>query len=232
MGKERQLTLDLPHRAALGREDFLVTESNATAVAMIDQWPQWPASAVLLAGPPGCGKSHLTEVWRKRAGASRIASAELDAEGVPQLLAGGAVAVEDAGEGVNERALFHLLNLARQQIGFVLITARTLPAAWGLRLPDLISRLRAVPAVSMGPPDDLLLRGVLVKLFADRQLAVEEAVISYLVARMPRSLEAALSLVEAIDREALTRKAEVTRPFVAQILAGFTSPALFGDGEG
>jgi chromosomal replication initiation ATPase DnaA len=227
-GKGRQLVLALPHRTALGRDDFLVSPANAAAVAMIDQWPDWPSHALLLVGPPGSGKSHLVEVWRQASGAARIAAGDLDEASVPALLAGGGLAIEDApGDALDERALFHLLNLARQQGGRVLITAQQPPGRWGVALPDLLSRLRAAPVAELGAADDALLRGVLVKLFADRQLAVEETVISYLVVRMPRSLDAARHVVAEIDRRALEDKAQISRVLVARVLSELTEPGLF-----
>lgn len=226
--KTRQLVLDLPHRAALGRDDFLVTPSNAAAVAMIDQWPDWPSHAVMLIGPPGSGKSHLVEVWRQVSGAGSVSIGDLDEAAVPGLLASAALAIEDApGTELNERALFHLLNLAHQHGAKVLITSAIHPVGWGIKLPDLVSRLRAAPVAELGAPDDVLLRGVLVKLFADRQLVVDESVISYLLVRMPRSLEAARRLVAEIDRRALEEKSGVTRAFAARVLAQFEAPGLF-----
>lgn len=225
----RQLALALPHRAALAREDFLVSPSNAAAVALIDRWPDWPSHAVLLVGPAGSGKSHLVEVWRQMSGARRVAADSLRQTDVPGLLEAGSLALEDApGERLDEKALFHLMNLAREQGSRLLITAAAHPASWGLALPDLVSRLRAAPVVELGPPDDELLRGVLVKLFADRQLAVDEPLVSFLLTRMPRSLDAARLLVAEIDRRALEEHAEVTRPFVSRVLATFTAPGLFG----
>ena len=129
-GRGRQLVLDLPHRQALGRDDFLVTKSNAAAVALIDHWPDWPTHAALLIGPPGSGKSHLVEVWRQRSNASRVRAADINVEAAPVLLTSSAVAIEDAASSLNERGLFHLLNLARQRNSSLLLTgadaARTL----------------------------------------------------------------------------------------------------------
>ncbi len=228
----RQLALALPHRTALAREDFLVAPSNAAAVALIDRWPDWPSHAILLVGPAGSGKSHLVEVWRQLSGARRIAAGKLRPMDVPTLLDTGALALEDApGQRLDETALFHLMNLAREQGARLLITAATHPASWRVALPDLASRLRAAPVVELGPPDDELLRGVLVKLFADRQLAVDEPLVSFLLTRMPRSLDAARLLVAEIDRRALEERAEVTRTFAARVLASFTAPGLFGEEE-
>lgn len=227
---ERQLVLNLPHRAALAREDFLVSTSNAAAVAMIDGWRDWPSHGAVLVGPPGSGKSHLVEVWRQISGARRGSVAELTEDAVPALLAVGAVAIEDApGAALNERALFHLLNLARQTAGKVLLTSEQPPVNWPVALPDLRSRLRALPSATIGAPDDGLLRGVLVKLFADRQLAVDETVISFLLLRMPRSLQAARQIVAAIDDAALVAKSEITRSFVAKTLSAIAEPGLFAE---
>jgi chromosomal replication initiation ATPase DnaA len=228
--KSKQLIFDLPHRTALGREDFLVTASNQAAVAMVDDWRNWPSHCAVLAGPPGSGKSHLVEVWRQASGAVLTAAGGLTEAAVPDLLATGALAVEDApGAALDERAMFHLLNYARQTGAKVLMTSAVLPAAWDIALPDLKSRLRAAPVTILGAPDDTLLRGVLVKLFADRQLAVEEPVISYLLLRMPRSFEAARQIVAFLDTAALASKSEITRNFAAKALADVLAPSLFDE---
>ncbi len=232
-GEGRQLAFDLPHRPASGRDDFLVTPSNAKAVALIDLWPNWPSNSLILVGPPGSGKSHLAAVWNEMTGAAVASPGEITENAVPRLLQKGALVIEDApGPCLNEPALFHLLNLAREQKAYVLITAQQAPVSWGIVVPDLLSRLRAAPSAQLGAPDDALLRGVLVKLFADRQIVIDEAVVSYLLARMPRELAAARSLVAEIDRRALEERAEVTRNFVARVLGDITSPGLFADEEG
>jgi len=158
---------------------------------------------------------------------------DLREDRVPDLLTRTALVIEDApGEELDQPAFFHVLNLAREQKAYVLITASGAPTGWGISLPDLLSRLRAAPVAQLGPPDDALLRGVLVKLFADRQIGVDEAVVSYLISRMPRELAAARTLVAEIDRRALEERAEVTRNFVAKVLGDIVSPGLFTGEEG
>ena len=178
----RQLVLDLPLRTALGREDFLVTPSNAAAVAMIDRYPDWPSPAMVLVGEPGSGKTHLLEVWRQVSNAPIVDAGEIRSHLPGDLLAQGALAIDNApGSQLDERALFHLLNLARQTNGHILLASTSHPVVWPVTLPDLASRLKALPVAKLEPPDDALLRGVLVKLFADRQLIVEEPVLSYVM---------------------------------------------------
>jgi chromosomal replication initiation ATPase DnaA len=228
--RNAQLVLALPHREAMGRDDFLVTKSNEAAVALMDAWPHWSSNAAVLVGPPGSGKSHLAEVWRQRSGAVIASASALTIDGTPPLVAAGAMAIEDLGRApLPERALFHLLNLARQQDVSVLMTAETAPESWAIELADLRSRLMALPVVAIQAADDELLRGVLVKLFMDRQLALDEGIIAFIMARMPRSLDAARLLVAEVDRRALVAKAEITRPFVAKVLHELTNLDLFGE---
>lgn len=224
----RQMTLDLALRPALSRDDFLVSPANAAAVALVDQWPNWPTYGAIIVGPAGSGKSHLATVWQQVSGASLVAAKDVRVEQVADLLAQHALVIEDVDAGeVNANALFHALNLARQEGGHVLLTASQRPQAWNLSLKDLNSRLSALPVTAIEPPDDALLRGVLVKLFADRQIAVDEALVSFLMARMPRSLDMARRLVQQLDAQALALGVPVTRAFASKVLA-----SMLGEDEG
>jgi chromosomal replication initiation ATPase DnaA len=223
MSAPRQLALALGHTENLTREDFLAGPSNEAALAMIERWPDWPGRVLALAGPAGAGKSHLAAIWAAQAGARFLAARALSETHPPAALATGALVVEDVPEdGLDERALFHLLNLARQEGGWLVFTARVAPTQWRVALPDLASRLRAIPALTLAPPDDALLRAVIVKLFADRQLAVDESLVGYLASRIERSFAAARGVVDLIDREALRRKRPVNRNFAADILRDTT----------
>jgi chromosomal replication initiation ATPase DnaA len=217
----RQLNLALGYTESFDRADFLCGPGNQTALALIDRWPDWPARKIALIGPEGSGKSHLAAIWAKVAAAHVVASHAIEAPSVPQALSGGALAIEDADRGeLNEAALFHLLNLAQEQSAYVLITARQAPASWPVKLPDLASRLRALPVVALEPPDDAFLAAILVKLFADRQLAVDERLIEYLVHRIERSFAAARAAVAELDHEAMRLKRPVNRALAAEILRG------------
>lgn len=216
----RQLSLDLPVRTALGREDFFVSPANRTALAALDGWRDWPEGKLALVGPEGAGKTHLAHVWAAETGAVACAMAALPKADIPALASAPAIVVEDAPRGgaEAETALFHLHNEARARGAALLVTARTPPATWQLGLPDLASRMATLPVARIEAPDDALLTAVLVKLFADRQIAPPPAVLGYLVSRMPRSLAMAGALVEALDRASLEQGRKVSRLLAAEIL--------------
>lgn len=214
----RQLALALGHAANLTRDDFLPGPSNEKTLALIDRWPDWPSRMLAVCGPEGSGKSHLAAIWASQSGARLVSARALTAAMPPEALATGALVLEDCVPGaLDERALFHLLNLVREDDAWLLLTARSAPSLWRVAIPDLESRLRAMPFVSLSMPDEALLRAVLVKLFADRQLAVDEPLIAYLLPRIGRSFAAAREAVETLDREALQRGRQVNRTLAAEL---------------
>ena len=219
-----QLAFDLPHRAALGAEDFLVSDCNAAAVKLVDAWPQWRDQVQLLTGPPASGKTHLVRVWQGRAGAIALDPENLGIEVIDRLPSSMPVAVEDADRaGYDEKSLFHLLNLAREKRLFVLLTSRSSANRWEVGLPDLASRLSAVPVTEIGVPDEALLRTVMLKHFADRQLDIDPKVLEFMAVRIDRSLEAAAAAVEAVDRVALRSGRKISRQLVTETLEGEVS---------
>jgi chromosomal replication initiation ATPase DnaA len=215
-----QLPLAFAHEAASGRDDLLVTRSLEAAVSIVDEWPNWPSPVVVLVGPAGSGKSHLAKIWQQISGAVDIHPTEgsivaREAELSPVLF-------EDADRrSFDDTALFHTINSVRENKKTLLITSRDFPANWEVALPDLRSRLKAVTVVEIGEPDDELLTQVLFKLFSDRQLLLDEKLISYIVTRMERSLDTAQMIVERLDHLALSRGSRINRALAAEVLNEF-----------
>lgn len=217
-----QIPMDLSLPVTHSREDLIESKANEMAISMIDRWPDWPGKVSVLAGPIGAGKTHIASVWAENASASRHLCRELSGQ-IDQLVeeagTGANFLIEDAGSNViDETAMFHFLNAVKQGGGYCLFTSRYWPIEWNVKLADLSSRLKAVQVFELSEPDDMLLRHVMVKLFADRQLTVDEKIIDYCVLRMERSLESAGRLVEAIDAAALSRKSGISKATAAQAL--------------
>lgn len=220
----RQLVLALDHAVSFAREDFLSGPSNAAALTLVDRWPDWPNRVMALTGPEGAGKSHLAAIWAEAAGARVLSGKLLGETDLPAALATGALVLEDLEpKDLDERALFHLLNLAREESAFVLITARTAPNICPVVIRDLASRLRSIPAVALTAPDDALLRSLIVKLAADRQLSVDEPLVNYVANRIERSFAAARAAVAHLDEEAMRQHRPVTRALAAELFRDATA---------
>ncbi len=218
-----QLTLDLSlPPPTYAREDFVVSSGNREALAWLDRWPDWPAPALALSGPSGSGKTHLGRIWAARASATLMEGSDLDGKTVPDLLAlastSPAIVIEHA-DRAPERGLFHLYNLMRERGQYLLLISEAPPAHWHIALPDLASRLRAAPAVTVSSPDDELLGSIILKQLADRQLHAGAGVVQYLVPRMERSADAARRIVAALDRRALAESREIDRRLAIDVLA-------------
>jgi chromosomal replication initiation ATPase DnaA len=226
-GTAEQLPLVFEHGSATGRDDLLVSERLAAAVALIDSWPAWPAPVVVLTGPAGSGKSHLAEIFRQQSGAVDIDPRPgLEA---PAAAAIGPVVFEDADRsGFDEVELFHVINSVKQHGTTLLITSRSFPPSWNVTLADLRSRLKAATVVEIGTPDEELLGQVIMKLFADRQLYIDDRIVSYIVQRMERSFSAAQEVVDRLDKLALARRVKITRALAAEVLGTLE----IADGEG
>jgi chromosomal replication initiation ATPase DnaA len=209
----RQLRLKLKRPASHAREDFVLSPTNADAVRALDAWPDWPGCCLVIVGPEGSGKSHLAREWAQRTGAVPFTGEEAlgPLEGCPVL-------IEDADRGVADEALFHLINMAGQPGGGLLLTARTPPAEWPAALPDLRSRLNGLTVTTLAEPDDALLRGVLEKFFRERNIKPADDIYPYLIRRIERSVPAALAVVRRLDEAADEEQRPVSRALARQLL--------------
>jgi chromosomal replication initiation ATPase DnaA len=216
MRSSSQLPLPLPSRCSFSRDDLLVDPANERAVGFIDAWPHWPARVAVLYGPPGCGKTHLTSIWRERSGAGIVAAAALANNA---LLSGEVLAIEDVDSAeaspARDARLFAVLESGTR---WILLTGRNPPAAWACTLPDLASRFSSLTALQLHAPDEVLLAALARKLLSDRQLFVPEAVIEAMLRRLDRSPVAIRDFVAELDAAALATARPVSLALVRNLI--------------
>jgi len=220
-----QLALEFEHRPALGGDDFLVAPPNAEAVRWLDAWPAWPGTALVLHGPAGSGKTHLAQVFQAMSGACVVSSADLRESQPPNYLGDAPAAILENADALTgdsaagqEEPILHLYNVLKETGRHLLLTAIQPPARWRIGLKDLSSRLNTASLAGIGAPDDALIAAVLVKQFQDRQLRIDADVISFMLARMERTFEAARHMVQAIDDMALKERRNITVPLVRKVM--------------
>ena len=220
----RQLTFDLPARDGFTRADFFPSASNRAALVLVDDWRNWQGGRLMLIGPKGAGKTHLSHIWADETGAQIVQAVDLADLELRDL--GHKVVVENAHmiTPAGEVALFHLYNLLSNQ-GNLMITARNSPRDWGIVLPDLLSRVQTMTIAQLISPDEALMAAVLIKLFSDRQIAVPPNLIAYLTPRIDRNIGAARDLVADLDALALSLGRPVTRALAASLLEAQDDPS-------
>jgi chromosomal replication initiation ATPase DnaA len=220
LNSAEQLPFEFEHRPSLSGDDFLVAPCNQMAVAWLDKWPDWSSPFLIIYGPPGCGKSHLSHVFMAKSGAMALTSALIEDAGLANIISSAQnFVVDDGDQDFDEEALFHIYNDLASRDGHMLITSTVSPVEWPIKLADLASRVKAAPAAEIRQPEDDLIKAVMVKLFSDRQVRVESGVIDYVSKRMERSLDAARQFVEAADKAALVEKKAITLAIARRVLA-------------
>lgn len=216
--KSSQIPLSFDIDPSSGRDDLIQSQSVKAAISIVDQWPDWPSHIVILAGPTGAGKSHIASIWLEKS-SGRTVSLETATDELVEQARLSPILIEDIDQsGFDETKLFHVLNAAREAGSSILMTTRIWPASWSIKLPDLASRIKAATTIEIGEPDELLLTQVIFKLFADRQIEIDEKIVNFLVLRMERSLAVAQEIVSEMDRIALSRKVPVGRNIAAEVL--------------
>ena len=231
MSEFDQLLLDLGGAPSLTRDDLIVSSSNLDAASLIDRWPSWSGPFAVLVGPKGCGKTHLAEIWSDRAEAYRLDLDALSSADLDAAQAGRRITIDGlTPDRLDETHLFHLMNSVRNAQSQMLLTSDTPMEHWPIKTADLMSRIKSATTVSISPPDDALLAGVIAKLFSDRQIDVQISVIQYIVQRIERSLEVANQLVERLDKMAHVNKTSVTKQLVKQMLDNIENGQLEIDG--
>jgi len=220
-----QLPLDLQFLSAADRDDFIIGDCNRLATTWIDRWPDWPGQYRILnlVGPSASGKSHLAAIWRARTGAAWLTGLASSADRID----GKHLVMDDiaAGDSWDEEALFHLVNRTANDGGSLLLLSRTPVSRMSWGLADLASRFRAVTVATLESPDDAILRQLLEKYFADRQLAISLPVLDYMVSRMERSFQAVQTIAAAMDQRSLAERRNLTLPLARDIMTEFADGA-------
>ncbi len=212
----KQLSFPLPRSASYAAQDFYPGPATATARAMLARRDRWPNGKLIVTGEAGSGKTHLLHIWATEHGAE-VLTGDIPTRSETPLAIDGVNRI--AGNAHAEEALFHLHNNMASAGLSLLISARAAPQHWGIRLPDLRSRMEATTIAPIEPADDATLSAIVLKQMSDRQLSPAPNVVPYLVRAMDRSYAEAARVVDALDTLALAEGRNITRALASRVLA-------------
>ena len=223
-----QLPLILPIPPVYNKDSFVIGSANEKALGWLERWPDWPLplKCLNIYGPSGSGKTHLSYLWAGWGKALALNS--LPYFDQDQFLQVRHVVLDDFGVSdlYDDKAVFHLLNYISSVSGTLLFLSPYPVAQHKSSLSDLVSRLRSMASQEIALPDDGLLKAVLAKHFTDRQCAVSEQVLNYILKRMERSFTVAQQLASEIDTLALSRKVPVSLTIARQVLDSFEAKLI------
>ncbi len=221
MSTRDQLALALPLRTPLlRRRDFVVSESNAAAIALAEAWLASPdEDRLVICGPKASGKTHLAHILAEAspAGAQFLTGATVG-EAAQTVAPRSLIVVDDADGCDDPHKLLTLVEDARAGGAKIVLVGPLAPADWAKGLPDLRTRIEAMPRICLSEPDEALLCAVMQKLFRDRQLRVDPDVTASAAVRLPRTFAAASAFVEAADRKAAEKQRAITRNLAHDVI--------------
>ena len=218
-----QLIFKLSRRQAYNREDFFVSKTNSLAVKILENWKNFSSSGLVIVGPSACGKTHLAAVWSKETSAKSYDISTFFGIDLNHLIDEKFIVLEDVEKLelipkdkrlIIEENILHIFNSLSANKGKILFTSCKFPRFWEIGLKDLLSRLMTLTTLELNIPDDNLLAAVMAKQFQDRQIKVDDEVLTYAISRMERSFLFAKTLVEALDVESLKLKKPIKKNMV------------------
>lgn len=219
-----QLLLQLEALPSFAAADFVADASNEEALRWLAAPRRWPDGRLLLAGPPGTGKSHLLHATAAAQGWTLLRGPDL--RGLPEAPTRG-VALDEADLPGEEAALLHLMNACAEARLPLLMAAPQPPSRWRVALADLRSRLAATAVAQLDEPSDALLDALLAKHQADRQMQLDPGLLTILRRRLPRRAAVMAEAVARLDRASLIAGRRLTRAAALAVV----SPLFDDDSE-
>ncbi|MBX3456864.1 MAG: hypothetical protein KF820_00680 [Candidatus Paracaedibacteraceae bacterium] len=210
-----QLSISLPNQMPTDQDSLLLSSSNMDVWQWLSSWPNWPLPQVVVCGDEGSGKTHMA---RSLLGIYLSPENYRQYDQLTLVQSKSFLIIDDYDRFDDESWLFHLFNLIKEHHGQAVYFGKQTPSGHSFNLPDLASRLRSLPCLTIQEPDDDLFRQLLKKELYNKGIICGDEIMEYIYRRFDRSYETIHNLVQLIDDNTLKHQRSLSLPFFKEIL--------------
>ena len=214
-----QLTFKFPFKTKYYEQDFYVSSNNFSAYRLIESWPNWPGKWVNIFGPKGCGKTHLSNILKKKINSVKIVQAkDIDNEKAFILENLDCLIIDNFDQNVDEKLLYSILNHSKQQNIYILINSHLPLKDLKYELQDLHSRAKSFVNLGIELPTDDLLRVIISKSFSEKQIEITPKISEYIIKHIERSYEKVFKFIKEIDDLSLSSGKSININLIKKVL--------------
>ena len=218
MKNNEQLLINFEFKKDYLEQDFYISESNAHAFNLINDWPKWVKKIVNLYGEKYSGKTHLSKIFETKTSNLSISASNFDDTTLVKFKTKQAIIVEDYDNNIPEKLLYSLINTIEQENKYLLITSLKPINKFKFDLVDLTSRINNSLFIELGKPNDDLIYALILKNLSDRQISIDKKLIEYIIKRIKRSYKDIFLFIYNIDQLSLKKGRPINLTIIKKIL--------------
>jgi chromosomal replication initiation ATPase DnaA len=214
-----QLVFKFPFKTKYYEQDYYVSSNNFSAYRLIESWPNWPDKWVNIFGPKGCGKTHLSNILKKKINSVQILDAsEIDNETISKFEKLDCLIIENYKKNIDEKIFYSILNQSKQLDSYVVVNSILPIKNTKFELKDLKSRAESFVNLGIELPTDDLLRVIISKSFSDKQIEITPKISEYIIKNIERSYEKVFKFIKEIDDLSLSSGKSININLIKKVL--------------
>jgi len=214
-----QLVFKFPFKKKYYEQDYYVSSNNFSVYRLIESWPNWSGKWVNIFGPKGCGKTHLSNILKKKINSTLILEPkDINNEKILTFEKLDCLIIDNYENNIEEKLFYSILNQSKQLDNYVVINS-ILPIKDNIfELDDLESRAKSFLNLGIELPTDDLLRVIISKSFSDKQIDITPKVSEYIIKNIERSYEKVFKFIKEIDDLSLSSGKSININLIKKVL--------------
>jgi chromosomal replication initiation ATPase DnaA len=214
-----QLIFKFPFKTKYYEQDYYVSSNNFSAYRLIENWPNWPDKWVNIFGPKGCGKTHLSNILKKKLNSVKILDAKnIGNDTISKFEKLDCLIIDNYEKNIHEKIFYSILNQSKQLDNYVVINSILPIKDIRFELKDLQSRAESFMDLGIELPTDDLLRVIISKSFSDKQIEINPKISEYIIKNIERSYEKVFKFIKEIDDLSLSSGKSININLIKKVL--------------